>query len=423
VVGGSDSHNTGAPYRQNNFYGGHGINDGTIETRMSGHLFSGVDVRYENPAGLSAVWAEENTRASLWDAMYRKETFATSGTRIRVRFFGGWSYDDDSVKGKDWVKAAYAGGVPMGADLPPPKGAAPTFAVWAVKDPTAANLDRIQIVKGWSQNGQSFEKIYDVAWAGDREPDIWTGRIPPIESTVDIDEATYSNSEGARELATVWTDPEFDPTLHAFYYARVLEIPTPRWSTIQAKQIGVAPPDVVPATVQERAWSSPIWYAPNAEARTQATPGVTVASLTAGGARPLTEAELTKLVVGKSVWVQNDVTGEKLKIRYDENGDAVVLHVGREATLPSLTGDLARRTYDTTASSYAIRGGKIVTELSGTPISMAVYRSGDTYYGARSNEFGFANYEILPKGPANLLELGKGEYRKKDQSSYLRVTE
>jgi len=423
VVSGSDSHNTGAPYRQNNFYGGHGINDGTIETRMSGHLFTGMDVRYESPAGLTGIWAEENTRASLWDAMYRKETFGTSGVRIRVRFFGGWDYLEDLTDEKNWVKTAYAKGVPMGTDLPPAKGEAPKFAVWAVKDPSAANLDRIQIVKGWTKHGQSFEKIYDVAWSGDREPEEWTGKIPPIESTVDIDSATYENSVGAAELKAVWTDPDFDPSLHAFYYARVLEIPTPRWSTIQARQLGIAPPDVVPASQQERGWSSPIWYTPSAEARKEATPGLTVANLTGKGAKALTEAELKELIVGKSIWVRNNVTGEQLKIRYDEGGSAVVLHVGRSADLPSLTGDLAGRSYATTASPYTISGGRIVTQLSGTPISTTVYKSGETFYGARSNEFGYANYEILAKGPANLLKLGKGEHAEKDQSSYLHVTE
>ena len=175
-----------------------------------------------------------------------------------------------------WVKTGYAKGVPMGGDLPPAKGKAPTFVVWAVKDPTSGNLDRIQIVKGWTKNGQSFEKIFDVVWAGDRKADKWTGVVPPIGSTVDVENATYTNTIGAVELKTVWTDPEFDPSLHAFYYARVLEIPTPRWTTIQAKQLGVAPPDVVPPTLQERAWSSPIWYTPSAEraqeARSRASP-------------------------------------------------------------------------------------------------------------------------------------------------------
>ena len=220
-------HNTGAPYRQNNFYGGHGINDGTIETRMSGHLFTGSDIRWESPAGLSVVWAEENTRASIWDAMYRKETYATSGTRIKLRFFGGWDYQAGILDDKDWVKAAYAGGSTMGGDLPaaPAAAKAPSFVLWAVKDPTAANLDRIQIVKGWSKDGQSFEKIYDVVWAGDRKPDYATGEVPPIKSTVDLEKATYTDTVGATELKTVWTDPDFDPSLHAFYYARVLEDP------------------------------------------------------------------------------------------------------------------------------------------------------------------------------------------------------
>ena len=423
IVGGSDSHNTGAPYRQNNFYGGHGINDGTIETRMSGHIFTGMDVRYESPSGLTAIWAEENTRASLWDAMHRKETYATSGVRIKLRFFGGWGYDEGNLKGRDWVKTAYKGGVPMGGDLPPVKAKSPSFVVWAVKDPTSANLDRIQIVKGWSKHGQSFEKIYDVAWSGGRKQDKWTGAIPPVESTVDIDKGTYTNKVGSTELKTVWTDPDFDPSLHAFYYARVLEIPTPRWSTIQAKQLNMSPPDVVPATQQERAWSSPIWFTPTDEARKGAQGGLTVADLNAKGAKVLNDAELKALIVGKSVWVKNNVTGELIKIRYDKSGHAAVLHVGRQATLPAVVGDQPRASYQVTASPYTISRGRIVTHLSGTPVSMSVYKSGDTYFGARSNEFGHANYEILKKGPANLVELNKGEYKKKDESSYLHVTE
>ena len=170
----SDSHNTGSPYRHDNFYGGHGQVDGTLEHRFAGVLAGGtMDVRLENPAGLTGVWAEENTRESLWDAMYRKETFGVSGPHIKVRFFGGWGYNKNIFDAQDWVHQSYANGVPMGADLPPMTGTgpgvAPTFVVWAVKDPTSANLDRIQIIKGWTQNGQSFEKIFDVAWAGDRK--------------------------------------------------------------------------------------------------------------------------------------------------------------------------------------------------------------------------------------------------------------
>ncbi len=171
----------------------------------------------------------------------------------------------------------------MGGDLPPPKSKAPTFVVWAVKDPTSGNLDRIQIVKGWSKSGQSFEKVFDVVWAGNRQPDNCTGRFRRLGAR-STSNATYTNTIGDVELKTVWTDPEFDPSLHAFYYARVLEIPTPRWTTIQAKELGIAPPDVVPATIQERAWSSPIWYTPSAETRKTAKPGPTVADLNKKGA-------------------------------------------------------------------------------------------------------------------------------------------
>jgi hypothetical protein len=164
------------------------------------------------------------------------------------------------IRDRDWVKAAYAQGVPMGGDLTPMPASGKTlsFAVWAVKDPTSGNLDRIQIIKGWTKSGQSFEKVFDVAWAGDREPNKSTGVVAPIGSTVDFEKAMYTNSIGAVELKSVWTDPEFDATVPAFYYARVLEIPTPRWTTFQAAQLGISPPDVVPAAIQERAWSSPI---------------------------------------------------------------------------------------------------------------------------------------------------------------------
>jgi hypothetical protein len=208
----------------------------------------------------------------------------------------------------------------MGGDLPPVKAKAPTFVVWAVKDPTSGNLDRIQIVKGWTTSGQSFEKIFDVVWSGDRKPDKWTGVVAPIGSTVDLESASYTNSIGAVELKKVWTDPEFDPSLHAFYYARVLEIPTPRWTTIQAKEVGIGPPDVVPATVQERAWTSPIWYTPSPEARRNAKAGTTVADLKKKGAVPLNDAQLKALLVEKSPWLQNTVTGDKYQIIYGTSG-------------------------------------------------------------------------------------------------------
>ena len=401
MAGGSDSHNTGSPYRQDNFYGLHADADGTVERRFAGVLIGGtMDVRLENPGGLTGVWAEENTRASLWDAMYRKETFGVSGPRIKVRFFGGWGYKKEVVNAGDWVKQSYAGGVPMGADLPPMpaggKGTAPSFVVWAVKDPSTANLDRIQVIKGWTQNGQSFEKVYDVAWSGDRKPDRWTGQVPAIQSTVDLEKATYTNSVGSTELKAVWTDPDFDASQHAFYYARVLEIPTPRWTLIQAVKAGLPPPDIVPLTGQERAWSSPIWYAPSADARKSAPAGMTVADLRKKGAKALSNEQLKALVVGKAFWMRNNVTGEQFSQNFTTEGQTIVFRVGTNAQMPSAFGNVVRDGYRGTTSAYRIEGEKLVIPVSQEPYSFTFYKVGDTYYAARSNEFGYANYVIIP---------------------------
>jgi hypothetical protein len=285
-------------------------------------------------------------------------------------------------------------------------------------------------VKGWSRSGQSFERIYDVVWAGDRKPDKWTGVVPPIGSTVDVEKATYTNTIGAVELKTVWSDPDFDPGLHAFYYARVLEIPTPRWTTIQAAKLGIAPPDVVSPTLQERAWSSPIWYTPSAAARENAKPGVMVTDLIKQGATPLDDAALKALVVEKSIWLQNSVTGEKYMIIYGalgagadakpltssepgyvtqqfpaNQGQFQVRYVGRNVALQSLTTDAVDASYLGTSRTYNIDRGKIVTALVGTPIEISVYKLGDKYVAARSNEFGYANYEIIP-AVAQLSPLG-----------------
>ncbi|MEZ5502282.1 MAG: DUF3604 domain-containing protein [Halioglobus sp.] len=400
MAGGSDSHNTGSPYRQENFYGLHADADGSIERRFAGVLIGGtMDVRLENPGGLTGVWAEENTRGSIWDAMYRKETFGVSGPHIKVRLFGGWDYDRNILKAGDWVKQSYAGGVPMGADLPvmPASGlgVAPSFVVWAVKDPTSANLDRIQIIKGWTKDGQSFEKIFDVAWAGDRKPEKWSGRVPAIQSTVNIENATYENSVGATELKTVWTDPEFDASLQAFYYARVLEIPTPRWTLIQSVKAGIPPPDVVPLTGQERAWSSPIWYSPSAEAAQGASTGMTVADLKAKGATALGNAQLRELVVGKAFWLRNNVTGEQFSENFTEDGRMIVFRVGANADMPSGFGNVASDGYHGITSAYKIDGDKLITWVSQDPYAWTFHKLGDTYYAARSNEFGYANYEII----------------------------
>ena len=392
VVSGSDSHVSVVPYRQKNFFGVHGTVDDTAQKRIDGATVLGLNSLWVTPAGLSAVWAEENTREAIFAAMKRKETYSTSGVRIPLRFFGGWALDAALLKPKDWVKAAYSKGVPMGSDLPSPKNKAPSFVVWAAKDPDSGNLDRIQIVKGWSRNGQSFEKIYDVAWAGTRKPDPKTGRVPPIGSTVDLARGTYTNSIGAVELKTAWVDPDFDPTLDAFYYARVLEIPTPRWSTIQAVKLGRVPPSGTGFTpvIQERAWSSPVWYTPSAEARKGAKPGVTVADLKQQGAVALTDAQLRELVVGKTLNVRNTVTGQRFEIIYGAAGTRLVTAIDGKPTDLREAAELAHGG----EVQYSIRDGRLVTDLDGTEFDVTVYKTGDRYVASRSNEFGYANYEV-----------------------------
>jgi hypothetical protein len=219
-------------------------------------------VREFGSGGVAGVWAEANTREVLFDAMVRKETFATSGPRLRVRFFGGWDYGEDAMNSSDWLQAAYDGGVPMGGDLSAaPNGKAPIFLIAAMKEADGANLDRIQIIKGWIEDGKTREKIFDVALSDDREPDA-SGKVPPVGNTVDVAKASYTNDIGAEQLMAVWTDPEFDPSVRAVYYARVLQIPTPRWSTYDAAKLGIEPLKSLPTTIQERAWTSPIWYTP-----------------------------------------------------------------------------------------------------------------------------------------------------------------
>jgi hypothetical protein len=216
-------------------------------------------------AGYTAVWATGNTREAIWDAMKRRETYATSGTRLWLRFFGGYDYVPADLESRAPAIAGYSKGVPMGGTLAnAPSGKAPTFLLAALKDPYGGNLDRVQVVKGWVDGGgRTHERIFDVAWsdAPKRKPDA-KGKLPPVGNTVDVARATWTNTIGAGELAAVWTDPEFDPGEPAFYYARVIEIPTPRWTAYDAARFGVKMTADVPMTTQERAWSSPIWYLP-----------------------------------------------------------------------------------------------------------------------------------------------------------------
>lgn len=264
MIGSTDSHTSLATADDNNFFG------------KASNVEPGKD-RWEHPfvtsdkgtiytwetlaSGYAAVWAHENTRASLWDGMKRKETYATTGSRMTVRFFGGWEFSQQDLDG-DYVANGYAKGVPMGGDLTAGSDQAPTFLVYALMDPDGGSLDRIQIVKGWlSADGTTDEKVYDVVWSGDRKPGP-NGKLPEVGNTVNVDDGTWDNSIGSAELKALWTDPDFDSGQEAFYYVRVLEIPTPRWTLYDKVQYGAELSEEVPLFNTERAYTSPIWYNP-----------------------------------------------------------------------------------------------------------------------------------------------------------------
>ncbi len=269
IVGGTDNHNGAPGDTQESRWNGHGgVNDALPEQRLG--LKRGLVARslgfspaIVNPGGLTGVWAEENTREAIWDAIKRKETFATSGTRVRARMFAGFDLPADLHRQPDAIRVAYAKGVPMGGDLPATaNGRAPTFVAWALRDANSAPLQRIQIVKGWTSGSETKEKVYDIACADGLQPDKLTQRCPDNGARVNLSDCSISTDKGAAELATTWRDPEFNPDESAFYYLRVLENPVCRYSQRDAIKLGVAHPTNVPPTLQERAWSSPIWYQP-----------------------------------------------------------------------------------------------------------------------------------------------------------------
>jgi hypothetical protein len=268
MVGSTDSHTSLATTQEDNFFGKHSGAEPS-PGRME-HPFMKTDAGtimgwQQVASGLAAVWAPENTREAIFDAMERKEVYGTTGTRLAVRFFGGWDYDDADLASRAPAFVGYEKGVPMGGDLPakPDGSKAPSFMVYALKDPIGGNLDRIQIIKGWlDANGDTKEQVYDVAWSGDRKPGS-DGKLPPVGNTVDAKTANFTNTIGDSELGVVWSDPDFDPKQRAFYYARVLEIPTPRWSTYDAFRFGVDIPEGAPVSTQDRAYTSPIWYTPS----------------------------------------------------------------------------------------------------------------------------------------------------------------
>jgi hypothetical protein len=273
VIGSTDAHTALSTAAEDNFFGKVALVEPT-----------GDPIRYEEPitgrftpddpsddlthadalaAGIAAVWARENTREALWDAMKRKEVYATTGTRLRVRVFGGWDFAEADMLRSDFAAYGYANGVPMGGDLAPASDdAAPKLMIRALRDPDGANLDRVQVVKGWTTaTGELEERIYDVAWSGDREPGP-DGKLPAVGDTVDATTATFTNAIGAPFLEAFWEDPDFDPAQRALYYVRVIEIPTPRWTTYDAVFFGIERPEGQPVSHQERAYTSPIWYTP-----------------------------------------------------------------------------------------------------------------------------------------------------------------
>jgi hypothetical protein len=269
MIGSTDAHTGLAAVEEENFFGKVTVSEPNPE-RLHGKFMENPKIGVKimdwevSSSGYAAVWATENTREAIFDAMQRRETYATTGPRMLVRFFGGWEFEPGDAGNRMPAAIGYAKGVPMGGDLTAaPNGKSPTFIAAALKDPIGANLDRIQIIKGWvDKNGKLQERIYDVAVSGDRKigPD---GRCKtPVGSTVDVANATWTNTIGAPELIAVWKDPDFDARQRAFYYARVLEIPTPRWTAYDAKRFGVKPLPGTTMTLQERAYTSPIWYTP-----------------------------------------------------------------------------------------------------------------------------------------------------------------
>jgi hypothetical protein len=268
MVGSTDSHTSLTTAEEDNFFG-KAVHKEPSAHRMEKPVYQFGDITVmgweQMAAGYAGVWATDNTREALWDAMKRREVYATTGSRMLVRFWGAWDFEAADANSRLPAEAGYGKGVPMGGELrAAPAGTAPSFLVAALKDPYSGNLDRIQIVKGWlDATGKTHEKVYDVVWGdADRRRPGPDGKLPPVGNTVDVANATWANTIGDPELIAVWKDPDFDASQRAFYYARVIEIPTPRWTAYDVKRFGVTAGDEVPMTIQERAYTSPIWYTP-----------------------------------------------------------------------------------------------------------------------------------------------------------------
>ncbi len=396
IIGATDNHN-GSPgdTEEDDFIGSHGYTDATPELRLFSEIPGWEKLPYLNPGALTGVWAEENTRECVYDALARKETFGTSGTRTQVRFFGGWDFPEDLNLQPDAVEQAYATGVAMGSDLPTAlEQKAPKFFVWATKDANSGNLDRIQVVKGWTKHGLTHEKIYDVAWAGDREPDATTGKLPPIGSTVDVYNATYTNDIGSPELSGVWEDPDFDPTVRAFYYLRALEIPTPRYSTYDAAELGIVPSS--PTEIQERAWSSPIWYTPSDAYLAAGEVGaLTVDQLEQNGIPPLTTEEIEDLIRGHNLGISNPITGDEFIGFFQDyefyQGEGTWFLGESASSAPLHTGELE----SVAPMKYKIADNQLSFNLKdGSEFVAQLFNNNGQILAARNDEIGYVNYEL-----------------------------
>lgn len=413
IVGATDNHN-GSPgdTEEDDYIGSHGYTDATPELRQFSEIPGWEKLPYLNPGALTGVWAEQNTRGSIYDALARKETFGTSGTRTQVRFFGGWDFPENLNEQQDAVDIAYATGVPMGKDLvAAPEGKAPKFFVWSVKDPNSGNLDRIQVVKGWTEHGLTYEKIYDVAWADysenqglqpcangtlslrpnqTRELDA-DGNLPPIGSTVDVANGSYTNDIGEPELSAVWQDPDFDPNVRSFYYLRALEIPTPRYSTRDAAELGIVPNPMSPTEIQERAWSSPIWYVPSDDQLAAGeADALTVDRLEQNGIEPMTTKEIRQLVRDNILQITNKNTGEEFVGFFQKNGTWFLAESAGYAPMHASELEAAAPT------KYEIKDNQLSFNLKdGSDFTAQLFTNTDgQILAARNDEIGYVNYEL-----------------------------
>jgi len=401
MVGATDSHTAFSSAEENNFLGKYALD--SIPENKTKETVPGA-VGWDAAAeGLAGVWATENTREAITAAFKRKEVYATTGPRIQLRFFGGYEYTDADVKSPDLANIGYNKGVPMGGDLAQvPQGKAPTFMVHAAKDPKEANLDRIQIIKGWlAADGKTHEKIYDLALSDGR-----TDGSIPVGNTVDLKTAKYTNDIGDSELAAVWTDPDFDPGLRAFYYVRVIQIPTPRHSLYDAVALGIDPAETKhPATIQERAYSSPIWYTPDASVLKEVAKltlaqkeGMTVDSVVAEGFKQMTGDEIRKQLLGKTIMLKDLASGNVYEGMLLESGKRVLKDVAAQNAQqnadaafhgggPVILGEAA----------YEIKDNAIVSSDGLRTIKSMLYRKDDRIVAARDVDNGAVKFELSVK--------------------------